>query len=400
VKDGVSKMHSKGLREIDVKGKRVLVRVDFNVPIKEGKVKDTTRITETFPTLEYLLKNNAKVILMSHLGKAKGKPDPEFSLAPVAKKLEELSKYKVAFVNDCGSDEAVEMSKKMEPGTILLVENTRFYPGEEKNDPEFAKKLARLGDVYVNDAFGTAHRAHASTEGVAKLFPVVASGFLMQKEIDALGKILKTPERPFIAVVGGAKVSSKIDVLNNLLPIVDGVIIGGGMAFTFLKAKGMQVGKSLVEDDKLEIAKTIMKKADELKKKLYFPTDVVVALEMTETALKTTKKIGDMKADEAGYDIGPETVKSFSEVLKSAKTVLWNGPMGVFEMKNFEDGTKVIADVIANLKAVTIVGGGDSVAAVQKYGLKSKMTHVSTGGGASLEFLEGKALPGIAALER
>lgn len=387
------------VRDIDFSGARTLVRVDFNVPIKEGKIKDDTRIRASIPTIEFLVKQGARVILMSHLGKAKGEVDPQYSLKPAADRLAELMKgVTVKFVGDCIGDAVKTQVEALRDGEILLLENLRFHKGEEKNDPEFAKKLAEWGEVYVNDAFGTAHRAHASTEGVTKFISPAVAGFLMEKEIAIIGKALSSPERPFYALIGGAKVSSKIDVLENLLKIVDKIIIGGGMAFTFLKAQGVAIGKSLVEDDKLEVAKEILKKAKAANKEIVLPTDAIIAAEMKEESPDKTVDINAIPADMAGFDIGPKSLEHFKNVLKDGKTIIWNGPMGVFEVKKFAKGTFEVAKLLAEMKAVTIVGGGDSVAAVEQAGVAAKLTHVSTGGGASLEFMEGKVLPGVAAL--
>ena len=387
------------VRDIDFNGARALVRVDFNVPIKNGKITDDTRIRATLPTIKYLLESRARVILMSHLGKAKGAPDPQFSLKPAADRLSELLPgVTVKFAPDCVGDQVKPLVDSLNVGEILLLENLRFHKGEEGNDPEFAKKLAAWGDIFINDAFGTAHRAHASTEGVTNFLKPAIAGFLMEKEIAIIGNALSNPERPFYALIGGAKVSSKIDVLENLLKIVDKLVIGGGMAFTFLKAQGIAVGKSLVEDDKLEVAKEILKKAKELKKEIILPTDAVIAAEMKEESPEKIVDINAIPADMAGYDIGPKSIEYFKSVLKDAKTIIWNGPMGVFEIAKFAKGTFDVANLLAGMKATTIVGGGDSVAAVEKAGVADKMTHVSTGGGASLEFMEGKVLPGVAAL--
>jgi len=387
------------VRDIDFNGARALVRVDFNVPIKNGKITDDTRIRATLPTIKYLLESRARVILMSHLGKAKGAPDPQFSLKPAADRLSELLPgVTVKFAPDCVGDQVKPLVDSLNVGEILLLENLRFHKGEEGNDPEFAKKLAAWGDIFINDAFGTAHRAHASTEGVTNFLKPAIAGFLMEKEIAIIGNALSNPERPFYALIGGAKVSSKIDVLENLLKIVDKLVIGGGMAFTFLKAQGIAVGKSLVEDDKLEVAKEILKKAKELKKEIILPTDAVIAAEMKEESPEKIVDINAIPADMAGYDIGPKSIEYFKSVLKDAKTIIWNGPMGVFEVAKFAKGTFDVANLLAGMKATTIVGGGDSVAAVEKAGVADKMTHVSTGGGASLEFMEGKVLPGVAAL--
>ena len=387
------------VRDIDFNGARALVRVDFNVPIKNGKITDDTRIRATLPTIKNLLESRARVILMSHLGKAKGAVDPQFSLKPAADRLAELLPgVNVKFAPDCIGEDVKKLVESINAGEILLLENLRFHKGEEANDPEFAKKLAAWGDIFVNDAFGTAHRAHASTQGVTKFLSPAIAGFLMEKEIAIIGKALSNPERPFYALIGGAKVSSKIEVLENLLKIVDKLVIGGGMAFTFLKAQGVEVGKSLVENDKLEVAKDIIKKAKELNKEIILPTDAVIAAEMKEESPESIVDINSIPSDMAGYDIGPESIQYFKSVLKDAKTIIWNGPMGVFEVNKFAKGTFEVAKLLSEMKATTIVGGGDSVAAVEKAGVADKMTHVSTGGGASLEFMEGKILPGVAAL--
>ena len=387
------------VRDIDFNGARALVRVDFNVPIKNGKITDDTRIRATLPTIKNLLESRARVILMSHLGKAKGAVDPQFSLKPAADRLAELLPgVNVKFAPDCIGDDVKKLVESLNAGEILLLENLRFHKGEEANDPEFAKKLAAWGDIFVNDAFGTAHRAHASTEGVTKFLSPAIAGFLMEKEIAIIGKALSNPERPFYALIGGAKVSSKIEVLENLLKIVDKLVIGGGMAFTFLKAQGIEVGKSLVENDKLEVAKDIIKKAKELNKEIILPTDAVIAAEMKEESPESIVDINSIPSDMAGYDIGPKSIQYFKSVLKDAKTIIWNGPMGVFEVNKFAKGTFEVAKLLSEMKATTIVGGGASVAAVEKAGVADKMTHVSTGGGASLEFMEGKILPGVAAL--
>ncbi|MCX8173433.1 MAG: phosphoglycerate kinase [Thermoplasmata archaeon] len=393
-------MHKKTIRDVDVKGKRVLVRVDFNVPLDKTTfaVKDDTRIKEALPTIKYLMEHGAKTILVSHLGRPKGK-DQNLKMDNVAKKLEELLGKPVMKLDDTVGDAVKGAVAKMKEGDVCLLENVRFYPEEEKNDPEFSKKLAELADLYVNDAFGTAHRAHSSTAGVAQFLPAVA-GFLIEKEVTVMGKALSNPEKPFIAVLGGAKVSDKIGVIENLLPKVNAILIGGAMAFTFLKAKGYTVGKSLVEDDKLGVATEIMKKAEEKGVKLHLPVDVVVADKPDDTAtVVKTVKVGEIPADLVGVDIGPETAKIFSGVIVNAKTVIWNGPMGVFEAKKFREGTRAIAEALSKVKGTTIVGGGDSASAIQKLGFGDKVSHISTGGGASLEFLEGRELPGIAVLQ-
>lgn len=387
--------------DLKLKEKKVLVRVDFNVPLNEKcEVTDDTRIVESLPTIKKILKDGGKAILMSHLGRPKGK-DPKLSLAPVAKKLEKLLGKPVKFANDCIGPEVEKAVSDLKSGECLLLENLRFYPEEEKNNPDFAKKLASLGEIYINDAFGTAHRAHASTEGVTKYFKQCAAGYLMQKELKYLGMALTNPKRPFVAILGGAKISGKIDVIENLLDKVDALLIGGGMAFTFDKALGKEIGKSLLEPDKVDLAKDILKKAGEKKVNLKLPDDFVVAPEAKEEAPSKIVDKNNIPQDWQGLDIGPKTLEQFSRVLDKAKTVVWNGPMGVFEVKKFASGTVKIAEELAKISAkgvTTIVGGGDSAAAVAKAGLGKKLTHISTGGGASLEFLEGKTLPGVAAL--
>jgi phosphoglycerate kinase len=387
--------------DLKLKDKKVLVRVDFNVPLDEKcEVTDDTRIVGSLPTIKKILQDGGKAILMSHLGRPKGK-DPKLSLAPVAKRLEKLLGKPVKFVNDCIGPEVEKAVFGLKSGECLLLENLRFYPEEEKNDPEFAKKLASLGEIYINDAFGTAHRAHASTEGVTKYFKQCAAGYLMQKELKYLGMALTNPKRPFIAILGGAKISGKIDVITNLLDKVDALLIGGGMAFTFDKALGKEIGKSLLEPDKVDLAKDILKKAREKKVNLKLPDDFVVAPEAKEEAPSKIVDKNNIPQDWQGLDIGPKTLEQFSKELDKAKTVVWNGPMGVFEVKKFASGTVKIAEELAKITAkgaTTIVGGGDSAAAVTKAGLEKKLTHISTGGGASLEFLEGKTLPGVAAL--
>jgi len=387
-------MDKKTVRDVDVRGKRVLVRVDFNVPLAEGKVADDTRIRAALPTIRYLIEQGARVILMSHLGRPKGQVKEELRMAPVAARLSELLGQPVLTADDCIGPQVQALVKELKPGQVLLLENTRFHPEERKNDPDFARELASLAEVYVNDAFGTAHRAHASTEGVAHYLPAVA-GFLMEREIEFLGKALESPERPFVAILGGAKISDKIGVIENLLGKVDVLLIGGGMANTFFKAQGYEVGESLVEDESLDTAREMLAKAGD---KLVLPVDVVVA---DAFAADAQSKIVGVDAVPAGWrilDIGPRTVALFKDKLAGAKTVVWNGPMGVFEFPKFATGTVEIAKALAELDAMTIIGGGDSVAAVYQAGLADKMTHISTGGGASLEFLEGKTLPGIAAL--
>ena len=394
-------LNKKTLKDLNVDGKKVLVRVDYNVPISSetGEISDDTRIVASLDTIKYLLDHNAKVILMSHLGRPKNGPEKKFSLEPVAKKLSELIGKDVKFLqSDTVVDEKVkEACKRLENGDIVLLENTRFSTEETKNGDEFAKELASLADLYVNDAFGTSHRAHASNVGVSKHLES-ALGFLVEKEVNIMGKALENPERPFIAILGGAKVSDKIGVIDNLLEKVDGILVGGGMAWTFLKSEGYEVGKSLVENDKLDLAKELLKKATEKGVKFFLPIDAVVAEEMTEDSPSKVISINDFTPEEKAFDIGPRTVSVFVEEIKKSKTVVWNGPMGVFEIKQFANGTFDIAKALSEVDATTIIGGGDSASAIEKSGYKNKVTHVSTGGGASLEFLEGKTLPGIDAI--
>lgn len=386
--------NKKTVRDMDFKGKKVLVRVDFNVPIKEGVVSDDTRIRAALPTIEYLLDQGAAVILCSHLGRPKEGPDPQFSMKPTADHLSKLLGKPVAFAEDCVGPVAEEAASKLKAGDILVLENTRFHKGETKNDPEMAKQLAALADVYVNDAFGSAHRAHASTEGVAKYLPAVA-GFLMEKEIQYLGQAIANPEKPFVAILGGAKISDKIGVIRNLLSKADQVLIGGGMANTFFKAQGYPVGDSLVEDEALDVAKELLAEGST---KLRLPVDVVIADKFEDGAEKKTMSMGPIPDGWRIMDIGPETVAAFRKVILSAGTIVWNGPMGVFEFPNFAEGTFEIAKAVAECKGTTIIGGGDSVSAVKKSGVADRITHISTGGGASLEMLEGLVLPGVAAL--
>ena len=387
--------NKKTIRDIDVKGKKVLVRVDFNVPMKEGKIKDDTRITSALPTIQYLLVHGAAVILCSHLGRPKGGPDPVFSLKPVADHLAKLVKNPVSFVDDCVGPKAETASKALKPGDILVLENTRFYPGEEKNDLDLAKQMASLADVYVNDAFGTAHRAHSSTEGVARYLPGVA-GLLMEKEIKYLGEAVENPKKPFVAILGGAKISDKIGVIKNLLSKADSVLIGGGMANTFFKAQGYPVADSLVEDAALDTAKELLGMGGN---KLRLPVDVVIANAFDAEAEKKTIPVGPVPEGWRILDIGPETIAAYAKVIASAATVVWNGPMGVFEFPRFAEGTFAVAKAIAESGSVSIIGGGESVSAVQQSGMADKITHISTGGGASLEMLEGLVLPGLAALQ-
>lgn len=387
--------NKKTIKDIDVKGKRVLVRVDFNVPIKDGKVTDDSRIRAALPTLNYLLDQGASLILCSHLGRPKGQAKPEFSLRPVVEPLSGLLGKSVAFAEDCIGPIAKKSAASLRPGEVLLLENTRFHEGETKNDPELAKQLASLAQVFVDDAFGSAHRAHASTEGVTHYLPSVA-GFLMEKEIRYLGQAIANPKRPFVAILGGAKVSDKIGVIRNLLKNADQVLIGGGMANTFFKAQGYPVGDSLVEDDALETARELLREGGN---HLRLPVDVVIADKYAEDAERKTIAMGPVPIGWRILDIGPETLKSFGKVIADAGTVVWNGPMGVFEFPRFAEGTFNLAKAIARSKATSIIGGGDSVAAVQQAGVPDKITHISTGGGASLEMLEGKELPGLAALQ-
>jgi phosphoglycerate kinase len=388
-------MDKKTIRDVDVKGKRVLVRVDFNVPLKDGDVADDRRIRAALPTIQYLLDQGAAVVLMSHLGRPKGEPKPELRMDPVAKRLSELLGRSVTKLDDCVGVQVENRINTMKPGDVILLENTRFKPGETKNDAMLADGLAHLGEIFVNDAFGTAHRAHASTEGVAHHLPAVA-GFLMEKELTYLGRALADPERPFLGILGGAKISDKIGVIQNLLPQVDSLLIGGGMANTFFKAQGLNVGDSLVEDNALDTARELLESAGD---KLVLPVDCVIADRFDAEAEAKTVPVDQVPAGWRILDIGPASVAHFSNRLAAAKTVVWNGPMGVFEFPRFAQGTFAIARALAGLEdATTIIGGGDSAAAVEQSGLADKMSHISTGGGASLEFLEGKELPGVAAL--
>ncbi|MCL0041597.1 phosphoglycerate kinase [Peptococcaceae bacterium] len=390
-------MAKKSVEDVDVKNKYVLVRVDFNVPLANGVISDDTRIKAALPTIKYLIDNNAKTILVSHLGRPKGQVKAELKMDPVAKRLGELLNKEVLKIDVCVGDAAKKAVEDMQFGDVLLLENVRFYPEETKNDPEFAKELAELADLFVNDAFGTAHRAHASTVGVAKYLPAVA-GFLMKKEIEMLSKVLFDPVRPFVASLGGAKVSDKIGVINNLLDKVDCLIIGGGMANTFLKANGIKVANSLVEEDRLELAKELQEKAKEKGVKLLLPLDAVVALSIEATGGIGEVPVEQVPGDCMILDIGTKTAELFAKEVKTAGTVVWNGPMGVFEKEAFAKGTEALARALADSKAISVVGGGDTAAAIKKLGVTDKITHVSTGGGASLEFLEGKELPGIAVL--
>ncbi len=391
----MSVFNKKTIIDMDVKGKKVLVRVDFNVPLKDGVVGDDTRIRAALPTIKYLLKNGAAVILCSHLGRPKGGPDPKFTLKPVGEHLAALLGKPVAFAEDCIGPVAEAAAKNLKKGQVLLLENTRFYPGEEKNDLDLAKKLASLADIFINDAFGTAHRAHSSTEGVARFLPA-AAGFLLEKEIKYLGEAVANPKRPFIAILGGAKISDKIGVIRNLLAKADKILIGGGMANTFLAAKGFNMADSLVEAEAVETAKELLALGGD---KLVLPVDMVIADKFEAEAAHRTIKAGKVPAGWRVLDIGPKTVKAFKEILATAGTVVWNGPMGVFEFPYFAKGTFGVAKAVAASKAISVIGGGESVAAIQQSGLAKKITHISTGGGASLEMLEGLELPGLAALQ-
>jgi phosphoglycerate kinase len=399
-------MSKLSIRDLQLNNKRVLMRVDFNVPLDNGRVTDDTRIRETLPTIEYALRHGAKLILASHLGRPKGKPDPKYSLKPVAERLRILLDERmgrgqnVGFSPDCVGMQATEMANQLERGQSLLLENVRFHAEEEKNDPAFAKQLASLAELYVDDAFGSAHRAHASTEGVTHFLPKSAAGLLMERELEYLGKATEHPAKPFLAILGGAKVSDKIGVIKNLLPKVDALIIGGGMAYTFLKAQGQEIGKSLLETDKIDLAKELLAEAKAKNVRLLLPVDHVVADKFDASAAATVIPEGQpIPADKMALDIGPATIDLFSEEISKARTIVWNGPMGVFEFDRFSNGTTKIAEAVAdNPGATSIVGGGDSVAAVHKAGVADRITHISTGGGASLEFLEGKKLPGVEAL--
>lgn len=392
-------MDKKTVRDLDVAGKKVLVRVDFNVPLNDkGEITDDTRITASLPTIQYLLEQKAAVILMAHLGRPKGQVKPELSLVPVAKHLGKLLGKKILFAPDCVGEAAQAAASKLKPGHILLLENLRFHKEEEKNDMEFAEKLASLADLYVNDGFGVSHRAHASVEGVTHFLPA-AAGFLLEKEIQYVGQAVTNPLHPFVAIIGGAKVSDKIGVISNLLDKVDTLLIGGGMANTFLAAQGYKMGKSLVEEDKLDLAKELLAKAKKNKVNMLLPTDLVMAAEFAPDAEHVTEKVKNLNQAYMALDIGAETSKAYAEALADAKMIVWNGPMGVFEMDAFCKGTEAVAKAVAKSRATSIVGGGDSVAAIEKLGLAKRITHISTGGGASLEYLEGKVLPGVAALD-
>lgn len=391
-------MNKKSIRDVDLKGKRVFCRVDFNVPMKEGKITDETRIRAALPTIQYLVEQGAKVILASHLGRPKGQVVEEMRLTPVAARLGELLGKDVKKADEAFGPVAQEMVAAMNEGDVLVLENVRFYAGEEKNDAELAKEFAALADIFVNDAFGAAHRAHASTAGIADYLPAV-SGLLMEKELDVLGKALSNPERPFTAIIGGAKVKDKIGVIRHLLDKVDNLIIGGGLAYTFVKALGHEIGLSLCEDDKIELAKEFMQLAKEKGVNFYMPVDVVITEEFSETATTKIVNIDSIPSNWEGVDIGPKTREIYADVIKNSKLVVWNGPMGVFEMTPFAEGTKAVGQALADAEdTYSVIGGGDSAAAVEKFGMADKMSHISTGGGASLEFMEGKELPGVVCL--
>ncbi|WP_328824115.1 phosphoglycerate kinase [Planococcus glaciei] len=385
------------MKDVDLKGKRVFCRVDFNVPMSEGKVTDDTRIRAAVPTIEYLVENGAKVILASHLGRPKGTVNEDMRLAAAGAKLSELLHKEVKSLDESIGPKVEQEIASMNDGDIVLLENVRFHPGEEKNDEELAKAFAALADVFVNDAFGAAHRAHASTAGIAKHLPSV-SGLLLEKELDVLGKALSDPERPFTAIIGGAKVKDKIGVIDHLLDKVDNLLIGGGLSYTFTKAQGHEIGTSLLEEDKIELAQSFIKKAEEKGVKLYLPIDVVVTKEFSNDTETKVVPISEIPSDWMGLDIGPKTVELYSDVIMNSKLIIWNGPMGVFEMSSFENGTKSVAQAMAKTEAYTVIGGGDSAAAVEQFGVADQMDHISTGGGASLEFMEGKELPGVTAL--
>lgn len=393
-------MHNKmNLKDVDVSGKKVLCRVDFNVPIDDqGQVADDSRIQAALPTIRYLLDQGSRLILASHLGRPKGVPDPQYSLAPVAIRLGQLLKQTVTMAPDCVGEDTRLLIEQLENGQLILLENVRFHPGETANDPDFAGQLAALANIYVNDAFGAAHRAHASTEGVAHLLQPAVAGFLLEKELAYLGKTLEQPQRPFVAIIGGAKVSDKITVIENLLDKVDTLLVGGGMAYTFLKAQGIEIGRSLVEEDRIALAADLLDKAEKKGVELLLPQDHLVAAVFAADSPAESVANAAFPGDKMGLDIGPQTIELYRQRIRQAKTVLWNGPMGVFEFAAYAGGTFAIARSLAETDCLSIIGGGDSVAAVNKAELQNKMTHISTGGGASLEFLEGKALPGVSAL--
>jgi len=390
----------RGIADLPLAGKRVFIRVDFNVPIKNGEIGDDTRIRASLPTIRHAIEQGATVVLASHLGRPKGKPNPEYSLKPVAARVAQLLGRPVEFAEDSVGDKARAAIDKAGPGGVVLLENLRFHAGEEKNDPEFAKQLAELADVYINDAFGAAHRAHASTEGIVRHVKTSAAGLLMAKEVEYLGRVLQNPDRPFVALLGGAKVSDKLEVIENLISRVDALLVGGAMAYTFFKARGIPVGKSLVEEDLLEAARDVEKRAQARGLRFELPVDHVVAPKLEAGSPAETLAVGDAAiGDRMGLDIGPKTIERYRSVLAGAHTVIWNGPMGVFEIDAFARGTIEIARAVASVNGTTVIGGGDSIAAVAKAGVTERITHISTGGGASLEFLGGRTLPGVAALE-
>lgn len=391
-------MNKKSVKDVELKGKRVFCRVDFNVPMQDGQVTDETRIRAAIPTIQYLIGQGAKIILASHLGRPKGQVVEELRLTPVAERLSKLLGKDIKKADEAYGDNVKAIIDTLGEGDILLLENVRFYAGEEKNDPELAKAFAELADIYVNDAFGAAHRAHASTEGIAHHLPAV-SGLLMEKELNVLGKALSNPERPFTAIIGGAKVKDKIGVIENLLEKVDNLIIGGGLAYTFVKAKGYEIGKSLLEEDKIDLAKSFMQKAEEKGVNFYMPIDAVIADNFSADANNKTVSIEEIPAEWQALDIGPKTAEIYSDVIQNSSLVIWNGPMGVFEWTKFAGGTRAVAEALAEANdTYSVIGGGDSAAAVEKFYLADRMSHISTGGGASLEFMEGKALPGVVAL--
>ena len=390
-------MNKKSVRDIELNGKRVFVRVDFNVPLEDGKITDDKRIRATLPTINFLIEKGAKVILASHMGRPKGEVVESMRLTPAAERLSELLGKKVVKADDSVGETVKAQIAELNNGDVLLLENVRFHAGEEKNDPELAKQFAELADVFVNDAFGAAHRAHASTEGIAHLLPAV-SGLLMEKELDVLGKAISNPERPFTAIIGGSKVKDKIDVIDNLLNIADNVIIGGGLSYTFMKAQGYEVGQSLLDESKLDVALGFIEKAKKLGKNFYLPVDIVISDDFSANANTKIVEVGDIPADWEGIDIGPKTREIYADVVKNSKLVVWNGPMGVFEIEPFSHGTRAVAEACATTSAYTVIGGGDSAAAAEKFKLADKMDHISTGGGASLEFMEGRVLPGVVAL--
>ncbi|MDG0809428.1 phosphoglycerate kinase [Cohnella rhizosphaerae] len=390
-------MNKKSVRDVNVSGLKVFVRVDFNVPLENGAITDDTRIRETLPTVKYLVDNGAKVILASHLGRPKGEVVEELRLTPVAERLSELLGKPVVKADEAVGEAVQAKVDALNDGDVLLLENVRFYPGEEKNDPELAKQFAALADLFVNDAFGAAHRAHASTEGIAHHLPAV-SGLLMEKELDVLGKALNDPDRPFTAIVGGSKVKDKIDVIDKMIEIADNIIIGGGISYTFFKSQGYEIGQSLLDESKLEKVKEFVEKAKQLGKKLYLPVDLVISDDFKSDKNIEIVGIDGIRPDWEGVDIGPKTREIYADVIKNSKLVVWNGPMGVFEVEGFSNGTRAVAQACADTSAYTVIGGGDSAAAAEKFKLADKMDHISTGGGASLEFMEGKALPGVVAL--